>query len=1007
MKLKQLLKKFILPLVALFVFCLNANAQTVTVKGKVSDDKGLPLPGVTVRLKGTNKGVSTNINGAYSISYPGTGTLNFSAIGYIPKEIKLTGQTEINVVLPEDNQALSEVVVTALGIKRDKRVLSYSSQEVKGAELVQGKDPNIVNDIAGKVSGVQITSSSGNPGSSTRIVVRGASSFYGDNNALMVIDGIPIDNSETGNLNSGPGTSRIADLDPNIVESINVLKGAAATALYGSLGANGVIIITTKTGSAGKKATVSFSSDFSSENPLLPQIQSKYAQGTNGQFYDGTTLKTSTSWGPLMDTLKINGQAAKKYNQSDLFFKTGHTYNNVVSINGGGEASNYYISYSNFNQQGTVPTTSFIRNSLFAKYGAKILPNLTTTFQLNYSNSQNDRLPEGWALESPVWTIFTAPISYNLLPYENADGTQRLYRYSRNNPYWVLNNISNKSGVNRFMPTFTADYKPLKWLTVTERFGADVYVEQDKYHESANSVSNPNGRIVVNNANFRQINNDLIISGNHQFGDFNIDGVLGNNIFSQYTENSYANGVGLSVADLDNISSASTVSYSESHALVRRIGFYLQTNIDYKKFLILSLTGRYDGSSVLSTSNNFYPYGSAAASFIFSEFFSKDFQDVMNLGKFRVSYATVGGSNVGAYSLTTPYYSQTIRNITFPYQGQSGFLLSSTLGNPFLKNERINEFEAGFETGFFNNRISLEASYFAKKTVDGIIPGVSIAPSTGYSGTTVNTGVMQNKGIELLLTVVPVKTRDFNWSVTMNFTRTRNKVLNLYGDLQQLGNGFTSLIVGQPYGIIYGTRYARNAQGKLLIDAGGLPYADDTQGIIGNTNPDWTGGFSSNLRYKQFNLSFFFDVKKGGDIQNNVDGYGYFYGTPKVTENRGPRVVDGISATTGQPNTISVNGQAYYQRINGITESVIQDGTYIKLRNVSVGYTVKPLWLKSTPFKTLNFSVTGRNLWIYAPHFTGGDPEVSSFGASNGAQGIYSFSTPTSRSIDFSLKFTL
>jgi len=1007
MKLKQLLKKFILPLVTLFVFCFNVNAQTVTVKGKVSDDKGLPLPGVTVRLKGTNKGVSTNINGAFSISYPGTGTLSFSAIGYIPKEVKLTGETEINVVLPEDSKAISEVVVTALGIKRDKRVLTYSSQEIKGADLVQGKDPNIVNDIAGKVSGVQITSSSGNPGSSTRIVVRGASSFYGDNNALMVIDGIPVDNSETGNLNSGPGTSRIADLDPNIVESINVLKGAAATALYGSLGANGVIIITTKTGSAGKKATVNFSSDFSSENPLLPQIQSKYAQGTNGQFYDGTTLKTSTSWGPLMDTLKINGQAAKKYNQSDLFFKTGHTYNNVVSINGGSEASNYYISYSNFNQQGTVPTTSFIRNSLFAKYGAKILPNLNTTFQLNYSNSQNDRLPEGWALESPVWTIFTAPVSYNLQPYENADGTQRLYRYSRNNPYWVLDNISNKSGVNRFMPTFTADYKPLKWLTITERFGADVYVEQDKYHESAQSVSNPNGRIVVNNANFRQINNDLIISGNHQFGDFNIDGVLGNNIFSQYTENSYANGVGLSVADLDNISSASTVSYSESHALVRRIGFYLQTNIDYKKFLILSLTGRYDGSSVLSTSNNFYPYGSAAASFIFSEFFSKDFQDVMNLGKFRVSYATVGGSNVGAYSLTTPYYSQTIRNITFPYQGQSGFLLSSTLGNPFLKNERINEFEAGFETGFFNNRISLEASYFAKKTTDGIIPGVSIAPSTGYSGTTVNTGVMQNRGIELLLNVVPVKTRDFNWSVTMNFTRTRNKVLNLYGDLQQLGNGFTSLIVGQPYGIIYGTRYARNAQGKLLIDAGGLPYADDTQGIIGNTNPDWTGGFSSNLRYKQFNLSFFFDVKKGGDIQNNVDGYGYFYGTPKVTENRGPRVVDGISATTGQPNTISVNGQAYYQRINGITESVIQDGTYIKLRNVSVGYTVKPLWLKSTPFKTLNFSVTGRNLWIYAPHFTGGDPEVSSFGASNGSQGIYSFSTPTSRSIDFSLKFTL
>jgi hypothetical protein len=241
----------------------------------------------------------------------------------------------------------------------------------------------------------------------------------------------------------------------------------------------------------------------------------------------------------------------------------------------------------------------------------------------------------------------------------------------------------------------------------------------------------------------------------------------------------------------------------------------------------------------------------------------------------------------------------------------------------------------------------------------------------------------------------------------LNYTHIRNKVLSIYDGLQQLGNGFTSIIVGQPYGIIYGTKYARNAQGKLLIDDSGLPYADDNQGVIGNTNPDWTGGLTNNFRYKQFNLSFFFDVKKGGDIQNNVDGYGYFYGTPKATENRGPRVVPGIVASTGEPNTTVVTGQAYWQRINGIEESVIQDGTYIKLRNISFGYTFNPSWLKGTPFKGVVVSVTGRNLWIYAPHFTGGDPEVSSFGSSNGAQGIYSFSTPTSRSIDFNLKLTL
>ena len=1004
---KRLLKKLFATCLSITLLCCVAYAQSINLKGKVVDNKGLPMPGVTIKVKNTNKVTVTDINGLFTISHDNPARLVVSFIGFITKEVPVTNEATITISIADDAQSLNEVVVTALGVKREKRNLTYSTQQVGGEDLVQAKDPSLINDIDGKVSGVQIVSSSGTPGSSSSIVIRGASSFYGNNQALMVVDGVPVNNDETGNLNSGPGTSRIADIDPSIIESINVLKGAAATALYGSAGAAGVIIITTKTGKANAKPTINFSSDFSFENALLPQIQDKYAQGTNGVFYDGTTQKTSTSWGPLMDTLTINGQPAKKYNQADLFFKTGHTYNNVLSVNGGGAASNYYLSYSNFDQTGTVPTTEFLRNALFAKYGAKINDKISTTFQLNYTNSQNHRLPEGYAIESPVWTIYTAPISYNLLPYENADGTQRLYRYSRNNPYWVLNNISNTSSVNRFLPTFTTDYKPLKWLTVTERFGADVYNETDNYHESAQSVSNPTGRIVLNSLNFRQFNNDLVASANHQFGDFNIDGLIGNNIYSQYSQDLYANGVGLTVPDLTNISSASTINFSESHYLQHKIGVYAQANIDYKRFLILALTGRYDGSSKLATDHSYYPYGSAATSFIASEFFSKELQEVMNLAKIRVSYASVGNDNISPYSLTTPYYSQTIRNITFPYEGQAGFLLSQTLNNPYLQNERINEFETGVETGFFNNRITMEASYYVKNLKDGIIPGVAIAPSTGYSGTTVNTGVMRNKGYEVLLTVVPVKTNDIKWDVTINFSQLRSKVLTIDGDLQQIGNGFSSIIVGQPYGVLYGTRYARNAKGQLLIDDSGLPYADATQGVIGNINPDWTGGFSSTLRYKQFSFSVFFDVKKGGDIQNNVDGYGYFYGTPKVTENRAPRVVSGISESTGLPNTVEVTGQAYYQRLNGIEESVIQDGTYIKLRNASIGYTLRPTWLTGSPFKSINVSVTGRNLWIYAPHFTGGDPEVSSFGASNGDQGIYSFSTPTSRSIDFSVKATL
>jgi TonB-linked SusC/RagA family outer membrane protein len=1000
--------KIKLMMLLICVFAINlAKAQTNVIRGKVSADTGGGIPGISIKVKGTSIGTATDGNGNFSLQHAVPATLVISGIGYLTKEVVFNNEPNFNVILKSDMQDLNEVVVTALGIKREKRILTYSSQEVKGDQLTQAKEPNLVNAIAGKVSGVQITSSSGTPGSSSRIVVRGANSFYGNNEALMIIDGIPVDNSERGNLNSGPGTNRIADLDPNIIDNINVLKGGAATALYGSDGAKGVIIITTKAGQKNKKPTLNISSGFSFENPLLPELQNKYSLGTNGKYFDGVTQKTSTSWGALMDTLKINGQPAKVYNQSDLFFKTGKTYSNTMSVDGGSNIASYFVSYSNLKQEGTVRSTSFNRNTLFAKYNMQVIKDLNMTFSLNYANTKNDRLPEGYALESPVWTIFSAPVSYDLQPSLNEDGTQRLFRFSRNNPYWVTDNIKNKSVVNRFIPTFTADYKPLEWLTITERFGADVYVEQDKYKESRLSVSNPNGRLVDNNVNFRQYNNDLMVNASKTFGDFSMDLLLGNNIISTYLQTTYANGLGITVPGLDNMRAASNVTYKEESFINRKIGFYAQANIDYKKFLVFSLTGRYDGNSVLAKESSFYPYGSAATSFIFSNFFSKGLSDVMNFGKLRLSYSTVGNASIGAYSLLNPYETQTIRNIAFPYSGQSGFLISDILNDPNLKNERINEVELGLETGFFRNRINLEVTYFNKRTVDGIIPNVAIAPSSGYNSTSVNTAEMRNRGIEVLLNVKPVKTENFSWDFTLNYSRIRNKVFAIYGDVKQIGNGFTNIILNQPYGVIYGTRYDRNAEGKLLIDDAGLPVVAEKQGIIGDINPDWMGGLVNNFRYKQFGLSFAFDIKKGGDIQNNVDGYGYFYGTPKVTENRGPRVVDGVNINTGNPNQVEVNGQSYYQRINGILESVIQDGTYVKLRNVSLGYTVKPSWIAKSPFKALSFNITGRNLWIYAPHFTGGDPEVSSFGSSNGSQGIYSFSTPTSRSFDFSLKLTL
>jgi TonB-linked SusC/RagA family outer membrane protein len=900
-------------------------------------------------------------------------------------------------------KVLGEVVVTALGVKRAKRDLTFSSQEVKGEDLLRTKEPNLINALAGKVSGVQITSSSGTPGASSRIVIRGAISPTGDNQALFVIDGVPVNNDETSNVAggaAGAGSNRLVDIDPSIIESMNVLKGAAATALYGSAGARGVVIITTKSGGLNKPPTITLSTDLSFDKGLFPEKQSTYGQGVGGVFYDGETQKTSASWGPRMDTLKINGKAAPKYNPYD-FFKTGVTTNNNLSISGGNSASSYFMSYSYFDQKGIVPKNEFKRHSIFFKYTTKIYKELTTTFQIGYSNSNQNRLPEG-ASNGPLFVVLVQPVSWNPYPYLNPDGSQRLYRFSRNAPLWAVENENNNSVVNRFLPVFTVNYNATPWLSVTERVGADIYSEQTKYVEAPSAAISLKGKIIDQSTGFRQFNHDLMINAHKEFNKFDVSLLLGNNLLSTYTQTHNITGSGVNINDFDNVSSTGTIVAGESHFLSRKVGFYAQANVNYNRFLILSLTGRYDGSSVLESSKRFYPYGSAAMGFVFSEFFSPELSNKFNFGKIRVSYASVGNDQIGPYSLSTPYILAQRNGLNYPFQGQSGFLQSSTLGNQHLKNERVYETEVGLEMKFLQNRISFEGSYFYKKLQDGIIPGVSISNATGYGGTTVGTAKVENKGIELLLDVAPVRTKNFSWDVTFNYTRIRNKVLALYpgADLNQLGR----LIVGQPYNVFFGARYERNAKGQMMIDANGMPVVAAEQGIVGNVNPDWLAGLNNTFRYKQLSLSFFFDMKKGGDVQNDVESVAFFYGTAKVTENRQPMVIPGISVVDNKPNTVKVDAQTYYQSRQ--YESSIEDGTYLKLRNVSLAYDLKSKYLQHTFFKSALVSLTARNLWIYSPHFTGADPEVSSYGTGNGDQGIYAFSTPTTRSFNFSLKLS-
>lgn len=1000
MRIKLMKRKILLTLLPLLSFTITF-AQNV-LKGKVSDVDGKVLPGVNVTIKGKQTSTATGKDGDFTIPYQERDILIISSLGFINQEIPLTNQTALNITLKPSITDLNDVVVTAIGVKREKRLLTYSSQEVKADDISRAKEPSLLNSLTGKVAGLQVTSTSGVAGSASRVVIRGDISTN-SSSPLYVLDGVPIDNSETsvGGDPAGSGISRIIDIDPNNIENVNILKGAAATALYGSKGAGGAIIITTKSGK-GKKPSINLMSDYSFEKSINPPRQTIYAQGNNGVYANGEDQKTSTSYGPRMDDLIINGQPAQKYDPYS-FFRTGRTYNNSINVSGGSDTSNYYLSYSLFNQEGINPGNDFKRHSFLAKYTAQVFKGLTTSFQLGYNNSVQQRLPEGNS-QGPVALVMYQPVSWNPYPIYAADGSMRLFRFSRNAPLWTLENMNNRDLVNRFLPIVTVNLAATKWLTITERVGADVSVEQIKFYENPSPAIGKVGLIRDQNVNYRQLNHDLIVNARKDFGKLDVDVLLGNNFNSIYSQNTSINANGLQLQDFYNVSAGSTVTSSEANYLERKIGFYAQANLEYDKFLVLSLTGRYDGSSKLYKEEQFYPYGSAAVGFIFTKFLPKA-SNLLNFGKLRLSYATVGNDLVGPYALTTPYYSPgrgtAIGYTDFPFQGQAGFMQGGTLSNPYLRNETLKEFETGLELRFFNNRLSFDGSYFNRKLTNGIIPSVEISAASGFSGTTVNSASMRNRGIEILLSGTPIKTKDFSWDISLNYSRIRNLVLEINNE-----KGLTSVgrfIVGEPAGVFQGAKYARTADGQLLINNDGLPYSDGI-GIIGDPNPDWLGGMTNTFRYRQFSLSFFFDMKKGGDIQNDFEGLALFYGTSKRTEDRNPVIVPGINATTGQPNAKQITAQQYYQSISGVLEETIEDGTYLKLRNVSLSYSLPTTVFKKTPFKSASFTLTGRNLWIHAPNFHGSDPEVSTYGTSNGDRAIYSFTTPTARSFGFSLK---
>ena len=1069
------MKRILLTLSA-FVLCMVCIHAQRTVTGTVTDDSGEPLIGATILVKGTSVGTVTEYDGTYSIEVPsGNNTLLISYTGFEARELELGTTNAMDITLSQ-GITLGTAVITALGIEKEKKQLTYSVETKTGDDLVNARESNIVNALAGKFSGVQVTSSGGQAGSSSRIVIRGASSFLGNNQPLFVVDGVPVDNSQTfgGGQNSSNGTgagdsplfyggttNRGVDLDPNSIESVSVLKGASATALYGTRAANGVILVTTKKGAKGVKPKISYGINIGASEVRLPPLQDTYAQGLNSVYRSGlpTGTRGSTSWGPRMDTLTLdangeydpNGTLAPKYDNAKDFFRTGRTLDHNFSISGGTDNSSYFFSYSRKDEEGIIRNNDFTRNNFLVNFTSSLSDKLKMSTSINYVRSDLTNSTEGNGRQSFAWTVFPAPVSYNLQgsgtdDYFNSNGTQRLYRTSRNNPYFLVDNNGLESVVNRFIPNLSLDYQFNDWLTLSNRLGADIYTDNRDYVEVNGTIGTfPTGRVYKDVNEYRQINNDLILTATHSIEHFDFDFLVGNQINDIYSERQFTQGVGLSVPEFENISNASSLTASEQVVQTRLVGVYAQANIGFDKWAYLTLTGRNDWTSTLPTNQNSFFYPSVSGSFILTEAISGlQSHPTWSFIKLRVGWAQVG-NGAPAYATQEDLYVQSSvgdgqrGTINSPFNGQNGFTVGNVVGNPDLKHELTSEIETGLEVQLFNGRLKFEGSYYNRLTEDQIFQA-PVAASVGAVSRLVNAGSMRNKGFELLLEGTPLKIGGFEWSLGATFTKNENSVEELTEGVTNIRlGGFTSpgiyIVQDQGYGVIWGTRYQRDDQGRVLIDDDptsftyGLPSALDANlGVIGNTQPDWLAnlrtGFSfSTDNFGTIGLSGILDIREGGDILNLDNFYMNFYGVTEASEQReglytnpndpsqgvtGDKIVfpNGV-LSDGSANNIEVPLNETYWRSNWgfAQEDWVEDGSYIRLREVTLSYDLPSSVVSNTPLHALGIRVTGRNLFLDAPNFSGSDPETSLYGNANG-QGFYNFITPGSKSWNVAINVT-
>ncbi|MEJ6981212.1 SusC/RagA family TonB-linked outer membrane protein [Pedobacter sp. P351] len=1039
------MRKLLSSLSIVLLWATIALGQERTVTGTVTaQEDGLSLPGVSVKIRGSATGTQTGANGQYSIKIPGNNAvLVFSYIGFANQEVNVGDRDVVNVSLSADAQQLGEVVVTALGVRKEKRALTYATQTVDPAELVSSRETNIVNALAGKVAGVQINSSGGQAGSSARIVIRGNTSLTGNNQPLFVIDGIPMDNSNNRAVDpntedplfNGYGGNRAIDLDPNIIENVTVLKGASATALYGSRGAFGVIQITTKKGlkSDRKYPNVAFSSSASFDNAYTDGYQTTYLQGLDGFYRNGLPLQLggyaengsapqiSGSWGPHKD--KVSQAVITAVGMPQVidprkeFYRTGQTWNNSISISGGGEKSTYLLSYSNLDQEGIVNGNKFGRNSILGSFSTQLSQKVNSSTSVNYIASTNTRFSEGNGQRSYTYALNFQPISFDAKKayeqYGNVAWTaSNNFTTGFNNPYWLINNNSLPSLVDRIIASNETTLEFTPWLKLTNRIGLDTYTDEQRERVNIQTISVPQGRMYEGVIKRTQLNNDLILSGNKDFGDWALTALIGNNINDRRYASRTLRGEDLSVPgfyDITGTLSSKSFQFDERRRLV---GLYGSASLDYKNYVFLNATARNDWSSTLPKGNNSFFYPSVSLGLVFTDALKMTDNKYLSFGKLRLSYAQAG--NDAAPYLTNPVFIQsnpsdgTRGNINFPFRGINGFKASTLATNNTLKPEIVTEVEFGTDLRFFKSRLGVDLSFYNKKSEKQILQQ-EVASSSGFVERVVNAGSLSNRGVELIVTGSPIKSKNFNWNTQIIYGKNKFKLESLAEGVDNIflagfENPQIRIDKNYGYGVIWGLGFKRNEEGKLLVDDDGYPVIADDLGPIGNATPKWTGGLRNTFTFKGLSFSTLFDIREGGDILNMDLFYSTFYGTAKVTEQRNTEYLyEGIKESDGTPNTTPVmRDQSYWRNFySSYDENFIEDGSFIKLREITLSYTIPSSLIKRTPFQSLGLSMTGRNLWIKSD-FSFKDPEGNLLGDTN-AQGFYHAVTPGTRGITFGL----